>query len=358
MPLAGSSAAPQPRGLRYYWLDGASRIVVVDLGAGAAIPSVRNFSKTALIYRGAILVRINPEKQIEAAREGVRPARGKRYHHLWPRTKPAAFNNARHASLRRQPHADVHRARLRRSLCGGSGRWFRRGRVPVSVRARTDELARRLCDHRLNLVLFNLQPGDWTVGERGLAALPGREAEFADSVETALAYALASGCRQLHAMAGLVPASASATDRAAMHHTYVANLRCAARVLAPHGITLLIEPINTRDMPGYFLSHQQAAHDVAAEVGEPNLKVLMDLYHCQIMEGDVATRLRRHIAGVGHLQIAGVPDRHEPDSGELNCPFLFELIDALGYPGHIGCEYRPRAGTSAGLGWWRRARQG
>jgi hydroxypyruvate isomerase len=219
-----------------------------------------------------------------------------------------------------------------------------------------DELVRRLRDQRLSLVLFNLWPGDWAAGERGLAALTGREAEFATSVETALAYALASGCRQLHAMAGLVPVDASALDRAAMHHTYVANLRHAARALAPHGITLLIEPINTRDMPGYVLNHQQAAHDLVAEVGAPNLKVQMDLYHCQIMEGDVATRLRQHITGVGHLQIAGVPDRHEPDSGELNYPFLFELIDALGYQGHIGCEYRPRAGTSAGLGWWRRAR--
>jgi len=220
----------------------------------------------------------------------------------------------------------------------------------------TGELARRLRDQRLSLVLFNLPPGDWAAGERGTAALPGREAEFAASVESALAYAQASGCRQLHAMAGLVPAAASADDRAAMHHTYVANLRRAARVLAPHGITLLIEPINTRDMPGYFLNHQQTAHDLVTEVGEPNLKVLMDLYHCQIMEGDVATRLRRHIDGVGHLQIAGVPDRHEPDSGELNYPFLFDLLDTLGYGGHVGCEYRPRAGTSAGLGWWHRVR--
>lgn len=218
-----------------------------------------------------------------------------------------------------------------------------------------DELAQRLREQRLNLVLFNLWPGDWAAGERGLAALPGREAEFAASVETALGYALASGCRQLHAMAGLVPAGATADDRAAMHRTYVGNLRRAALVLAPHGITLLIEPINTRDMPGYLLNHQQVAHDVVAEVGEPNLKVQMDLYHCQIMEGDVATRLRRHIAGVAHLQIAGVPERHEPDSGELNYPFLFDLMDELGYRGHVGCEYRPRAGTSAGLGWWRRA---
>ena len=220
------------------------------------------------------------------------------------------------------------------------------------------ELAQHLKAQRLSLVLFNLPPGNWAAGERGLAALPGRESEFAASIETGLRYAQASGCRQLHALAGLMPAAATPDDRAEMHRTYVANLRRAARELAPHGITLLIEPINTRDMPGYFLSCQQAAHDVVAEVAEPNLKVQMDLYHCQIMEGDVATRLRQYIAGVGHLQIASVPDRHEPDSGELNYPALFDLIDQLGYRGHVGCEYRPRAGTSAGLGWWRRARQG
>lgn len=219
-----------------------------------------------------------------------------------------------------------------------------------------DALAQQLRDHGLQLVLFNLWPGDWAAGERGLAALPGREAEFAASVQKAQAYAQATGCRLLHAMAGVVPPHASESDRAAVHRTYVANLRLATQMLAPHGITLLIEPINTRDMPGYALHYQQQAHDVVAEVGAPNLKVLMDLYHCQIMEGDVTTRLRRHIGGVGHLQIAGVPDRHEPDEGELNYPYLFELIDALGYRGHIGCEYRPRAGTSAGLGWWQRER--
>lgn len=221
----------------------------------------------------------------------------------------------------------------------------------------SEELAQHLNAQRLSLVLFNLWPGNWAAGERGLAALPGRQAEFAAAVEMGLGYAQASGCRQLHALAGLVPAGATADDRAEMHRTYVANLRHAARALAPHGITLLIEPINTRDMPGYFLNHQQAAHDLVAAVGEPNLKVQMDLYHCQIMEGDAVTQLQRRIGGVGHLQIAGVPDRNEPDSGDLNYPHLFELIDQLGYRGHVGCEYRPRAGTSAGLGWWRRARQ-
>lgn len=285
------------------------------------------------------------------------PASREPYHHPWPPTTPLAFDNpvmprfAANLTLMYTEHAFADR------YAAAAADGFDAVECLFPYALSTDALAQRLRDHRLSLVLFNLPPGDWAAGERGLAALPGRDAEFAASVETALAYALVSGCRQLHAMAGLVPADARAADRAAMHHTYVANLRRAARVLAPHGITLLIEPINTRDMPGYFLNHQQAAHEFVAEVGAPNLKVLMDLYHCQIMEGDVATRLRRHITGVGHLQIAGVPDRHEPDSGELNCTFLFDLIDALGYSGHIGCEYRPRAGTSAGLGWWRLARQ-
>jgi hydroxypyruvate isomerase len=216
-----------------------------------------------------------------------------------------------------------------------------------------DDLAERLRHHGLRLVLFNLPPGDWDGGDRGLAALPGREAEFAASITTALPYA---GCRQLHAMAGLTPAAAGVAERSAMHRTCVANLRHAARVLAPHDITLLIEPINTRSMPGYFLNYQQQAHDLMAEVDEPNLRVQMDLFHCQIMEGDLTGRLRRHIDRVGHIQIAGVPGRHEPDTGEVNYPYLFDLLDELGYAGHVGCEYLPLNGTTAGLGWWHRAR--
>jgi len=219
-----------------------------------------------------------------------------------------------------------------------------------------DDLAQRLRHHGLRLVLFNLPAGDWEAGDRGLAALPGGEAEFASSIATALPYALASGCRQLHALAGLTPQSATEADRLAMHRTYVGNLRHAARTLAPHDITLLIEPINTQSMPGYWLNLQQQAHDLMAEVDEPNLRVQMDLFHCQIMEGNLASRLRRHIDGIGHIQIAGVPGRHEPDIGEINYPFLFDLLDELGYAGHVGCEYQPRAGTTAGLGWWHRAR--
>jgi len=215
------------------------------------------------------------------------------------------------------------------------------------------ELAARLRDHHLVQALFNLWPGEASRGERGLAALPGREADFDAAVDRALPYAEALGCTRLHAMAGIAPPGA---ELPAMRATFVANLRRAAARLQPLGITLLIEPINGRDVPRYFLQHQQQAHDIVAEVGAANLRVQMDLYHCQVMEGDVTRRLERHIAGVGHVQIAGVPDRHEPDMGELHYPHLFARLDALGYEGFVGCEYRPRAGTSEGLGWLRRWR--
>lgn len=212
-------------------------------------------------------------------------------------------------------------------------------------------IAQRLAANGLTQALFNLPPGDWAAGERGMACIPGREAEFAASVEHALPYAQATGCKRLHAMVGLRPAG---VDDAAMRQTCAANLKTAAQRLAPQGITLLIEPINTRDMPDFYLNWQQQAHDLLTEVAEPNLKVQMDFYHCQIMEGDLTRRLEQHFSGVGHIQIAGVPERHEPDGGEVNFPHLFERLDQLGYTGFIGCEYRPKAGTSAGLGWLRR----
>lgn len=211
--------------------------------------------------------------------------------------------------------------------------------------------------------LFNLPPGDFANGERGIAALPGREAEFLEGLDKAIRYAKATNCKRLHVMAGKVPLDAqgkeniSQADRLIMKQTYLKNLKLAAKAVAPLGITLLIEPINTRDMPGYFLSYQQDAHDIVAEVGEPNLKVLMDLYHAQIVEGDLEMRLRKHYATVGHIQIAGVPKRHEPDIGEVNYPHLFNVLDELGYEGHVGCEYNPLAGTSEGLTWlfdWRK----
>ena len=220
------------------------------------------------------------------------------------------------------------------------------------------ELAARLRDHGLTQALFNAPPGDFDRGERGLACLPRRQDEFRRGfVEQALPYAQALGCTRVHVMAGLAPASA---DRAALRAQYEANLAWAAGQAAGIGVDVLIEPINTRDIPGYFLNRQDKAHRIVQSIGAPNLKVQMDLYHCQIVEGDLAMKLREYLPGgrVGHIQIAGVPERHEPDSGELNYPYLFEQIDALGYAGFVGCEYRPRAGTSAGLDWLRRWRAG
>ncbi len=219
------------------------------------------------------------------------------------------------------------------------------------------EIAARLAEHGLVQALFNAPPGDFDAGERGIACLPGREAEFRRGfLEQALPYARALGCRRVHVMAGLAPAGA---ERAALHATYIANLAWAAAQAATSGVDVLIEPINTRDIPGFFLNRQDQAHAVLAEVGAPNLKVQMDLYHCQIVEGDLAMKLKAYLptGRVGHLQIAGVPERHEPDLGEINHPYLFALIDALGWQGTIGCEYRPRVGTRAGLGWFQPYRE-
>lgn len=209
-------------------------------------------------------------------------------------------------------------------------------------------VARLLHEAELSNALFNLPPGNWAAGERGLAALPGREGDFRASLALAVEYALALGTPTLHAMAGISPAGA---DRRRHREVYVENLRHAARALASHGRTLVIEPLNPRDMPGYFLTTQAEAHAICADVGEPNIKVQMDLYHAQVVEGDLATKLKQYMPRIGHIQIAGVPDRHEPDDGEVNYPYLFRLIDSLGYPGWIGCEYRPRARTEDGLGW-------
>jgi len=216
-------------------------------------------------------------------------------------------------------------------------------------------LADLLAAHGLRQVLFNASPGHWAAGDRGLACMPGREAEFQNTIGQALDYAQALACPRVHVMAGVVPEGA---DRAPLQTTYLRNLAWAAQRAADVAVELLIEPINRRDMPGYFLNRQDHAHAVVTELGAPNLKVQMDLYHCQIVEGDVATKLRQYLptGRVGHMQIAGVPDRHEPDDGELNYPYLLELIDSLGYAGYVGCEYRPRAGTSAGLGWLRKLR--
>ena len=218
--------------------------------------------------------------------------------------------------------------------------------------------------HGLQLVLFNAPPAGtdmasiasaWERGERGTAALPGREAECAYGLNLALDYAQALGCPRIHLMAGCIPPGAARAD---MQAAYEHNLGLAAQQAARIGVQVLIEPLNPRDVPGYFLNRQDQAHALLQTVGAPNLKVQMDLYHCQIVEGDVATKLRQYLptGAVGHIQIAGVPERHEPDQGELHYPYLLDLIDSLGYTGWVGCEYRPRrgavaGGTSLGLSW-------
>ena len=216
-------------------------------------------------------------------------------------------------------------------------------------------LRQLLADNGLEQALFNAPPGDWDGGERGLASLPGREEDFKRSIDTALEYARLLGNKKLHVMAGLIRPD---QERARHREVYLENLAYAARLAAAHGVTVTIEPINTRDMPGFFLNRQDEAQAICAEVAAENLQVQFDLYHCQITEGDLAVKLQRDMArqpsgtgGIGHIQIAGVPGRHEPDVGEINYPYLFALIDSLGYSGWIGCEYRPRAGTSEGLGW-------
>jgi hydroxypyruvate isomerase len=191
-----------------------------------------------------------------------------------------------------------------------------------------EDLSQWLTEHALQNVLFNLSPGNWDAGERGLASLPGREAEFRDGVARALAYAERLGTPCLHAMAGVLPEGA---DRAVHRGVFIDNLRFAATELAKHGRTLLVEPINTRDIPGFFLNSQAEAHAIREEVAAPNLKVQMDFYHAQIVEGDLAMKFRKYFDGIGHVQIAGVPERHEPDSGEVDYDYLFRLLDEMGY---------------------------
>ena len=201
---------------------------------------------------------------------------------------------------------------------------FRGVETPFPYSIPPEALAARLQSCGLEQVLCNLPPGDWAAGERGFGAVPGREEAFAESLEQALTYARA---------------------------LFIRNLRWAAETLKPHGIQLVIEPINSRDMPGYFLNTADHAHHIIEHVGSDNLFLQMDLYHCQVMRGDLAEQIRAHFAVIGHFQIAGNPGRHEPDVGEIHYPYLFDLIDALGYTGWIGCEYHPRQETVAGLGW-------
>lgn len=211
------------------------------------------------------------------------------------------------------------------------------------------EIRRRLKDAGLVQALFNLPPGDFDGSERGIACLPGRRDEFRAGVAQALAYADILECSTLHAMAGLKPADSNGQD---LYRTYVANLAYAAAECRAAGRTLMVEPINGRDMPNYLMNSTVLARQVIEHVGAENLKLQLDLYHCQISEGDLATRIRANADLTAHVQIAGVPARNEPDTGEVNYPFLFDVLDETGFDGFVGCEYRPRGRTEDGLGWF------
>jgi hydroxypyruvate isomerase len=213
-----------------------------------------------------------------------------------------------------------------------------------------DDIEARLRRSGLTQALFNLPPGDWAAGERGMAAFPERAEEFSRNLSVALPYVQATGVKRVHMMAGVAPAADGKAQAA-----FRAAASAAAEFFSPHGVDVLLEPINARDMPGYFLDSFDAAAALIEALRLPNLKLQFDFYHRQIMHGDVTVALQRLAPLIGHVQIAGVPTRHEPDEGELNYPFLFRELDALGYQGFVGCEYRPKAGTVEGLGWLRRA---
>jgi hydroxypyruvate isomerase len=212
-----------------------------------------------------------------------------------------------------------------------------------------DALAGLLEKNQLRLVLFNLPAGKWEQGERGLTALPGRESEFMEGLELALGYAKATNCPLVHAMAGIKPTTA---PRDAVEQTYKANLGLAADFFADHGIKVALEPINHRSMPGYFLHSLQQAAGYIQELGKPNLALQFDFFHVQMEEGCVSLKFKEYFPLVGHCQIASAPERHEPDGGELNYAYIFELLDTLNYQGYVGCEYTPAGETLAGLSWF------
>jgi hydroxypyruvate isomerase len=211
-----------------------------------------------------------------------------------------------------------------------------------------EQIMGRLQRYKLQLVLHNFPPGDWAAGDRGFACDPRRMQEFQDSVELGLDYAVELGVPRLHCMAGKLPPNVM-PERA--HATFVANLRFAAEAAARHGIEVLIEPINDRDIPGYFLTRSRQAAGIIAECGMDNLFLQYDFYHMQRMEGDLAHTLRELLPIIRHIQLADVPGRHEPGTGEINFPYLLRQLDELGYKGWVGCEYIPQIDTVAGLGW-------
>jgi hydroxypyruvate isomerase len=210
------------------------------------------------------------------------------------------------------------------------------------------DIADRLKANRLQQVLFNLPVGDWALGERGIAVLPDRKSEFRDGVARAISYAQALQCRQVNCLAGIAPAGA---DAALLRETLVENLRYASSELDRAGVRLLIEPINTRDMPGFYLNRSAQALDIIASVGAPNVFLQFDVYHMQVMEGDLAATLTRVFKHIKHVQIADHPGRHEPGTGNIDYPMILAHLDRLGYDGWIGAEYKPATTTAEGLAW-------
>ena len=215
-----------------------------------------------------------------------------------------------------------------------------------------DELAQALRQHGLTQVLHNLPAGDWAAGERGIACLPDRRDEFRDGVDKAIDYAKTLDCRLINCLAGIMPRSVEPAEARA---AFVENIRHAANALGKAGIRLVIEPINTLDIPGFYLTHIHQALELIAEIDSDNVGLQYDIYHMQIMEGDLARTMERHLSKIWHVQLADNPGRNEPGTGEINYPFLYKWLDRLGYAGWIGCEYKPQTTTEAGLGWLREA---
>lgn len=211
-----------------------------------------------------------------------------------------------------------------------------------------NQLVEKLQKHKLTQVLHNLPAGNWAKGERGIACHPDRVSEFQEGVGKTIDYATALDCKQVNCLSGIAPAG---VDTERLRATFVSNLKFAAQKLKASGIKLLIEPINTRDFQGFYLCHSKQALDIIAAVGSDNLFLQYDIYHMQVMEGDLARTIEQNLNLIPHMQLADNPGRHEPGTGEINYPFVFDFIDRLGYTGWIGCEYKPATTTDAGLGW-------
>ncbi|MEZ9232900.1 hydroxypyruvate isomerase [Vibrio amylolyticus] len=210
------------------------------------------------------------------------------------------------------------------------------------------EIKQKLDTYHLEQVLFNLPAGDWAAGDRGIAVDPSRVAEFQSGVAQAIEYAKVLGCTQINCLAGIVPEGVTEQDA---HSVLVINLRYAAEALKAQGISMVIEAINTRDIPGFFINNTEQAKAIIKDVGSDNLSLQYDIYHMQIMEGDLAPTMTNNIGQIGHVQLADNPGRNEPGTGEINYPFVLAHLDSLGYTGWVGCEYKPKTTTTDGLDW-------